>query len=94
MGATLDLLPRMGCLESLTIVVGEFFFAMRHGPVLFGVALFLLLRDPFELIPVDPGTTGLGMSIIWETLAPRSGRTSSQNGSGARESTCHGCPRH
>jgi hypothetical protein len=58
MGATLDLLPRMGCLEWLTVVVGEFFFGMRHGPVLFGVPLFLLLRDSFGLIPVHPGKTG------------------------------------
>jgi hypothetical protein len=92
MGATLDLLPRMGYLEWLTVVVAEFFFGMGHGPVLFGVPLFLLLRDPFRLIPVDPGKTRLGMSNIRETLAPRSGRTSSQEESGARERTCRGYP--
>jgi hypothetical protein len=87
MGATLDLLPRMGCLEWLT---GEFFFGMRHRPVLSGVPLFLLLRDSFGLNTRGSGKNRLGMSIIWETLAGRSGRTSSRNGSGARERTCSG----
>jgi hypothetical protein len=93
MGAALDLLPRMGCLEWLTVLGSSSFF-MRHGPVLFGVPLFLLLRDLYRANTRGSGNNRVRHVNYWETLERRSGRTSSRDGSGARERTCRGCPHH